>query len=120
MEIERRQLIEALLDTIDHWSRMIIWAMREADLFRYETVDINVMYNEIGEAWGAWHCPLCRLYESKCEECILKWGYIIQSDRPIKEWKAVARSRTWPEWIYNATTKMMPALYAALRRAICI
>lgn len=97
----------ALLESIEHWGRMIIWADTQSP---FGPALLITMRNAIGELWTADYCPLCKSNLAQhsddrqsyydCLGCILhRHG---QSCDGAGLWQAVNSSKTWSEWVHNA------------------
>lgn len=101
---------EAIEKSIEHWERMIIWVEKQPPS---KNCSPWIMEDKINETWGSHYCALCRLYytnniKSHCHKCPLWQNFgpcTIKDDidfTPANYWDAVAKSKTWGEWLKNA------------------
>lgn len=99
-------------ETLAHYERMIAWAEKQGDseCAEFELVP-DVMFEDIGEAWEAQHCPICSFYHvgrrewtafpTGCRNCPLSL-----SDNDCNDadsfWVKMDDSESWSNWIIYA------------------
>lgn len=95
MRITKKEKINALGKSIEHWKRMIRWARTRHPSERAGGGDMLTL---LGETWGNLHCSLCQIFEKlQCHGCpIGDGGYC------CKAYRDVSNSMTWGEWLPNA------------------
>ena len=95
-------VVEALAATIQHWQRMILWAVKRDPT---ETVDSEVMVSAIQDEWYADHCALCQFTEGACRLCVVK-PPCHNADAPeadcVSAWQVVNDVDTWGDWVHAA------------------
>ena len=95
---------KAIVDSIEHWERMIAWAEKQdpGDL-----VSSDDMLVGIGEIWGGADCPLCQLARvearDSCFLCTLGCTHgHCNAQRSANAWSDDKMARHWKDWLMHA------------------
>ncbi len=105
----KKEVIEAIKDSIEHWKRMIEWVTEQDE---EEVPNELSMWLELKEDWGAKSCPLCQQqdnpsYSPGCLKCPLAYNYGVCSYMFLNHldknaWGRVTAAKTWEEWLKHA------------------
>lgn len=98
-------LYDALCHSIKHWKRICAYIKAEI----YDDGDIN-NFDLIEHRWKIDHgdtvhgntCPLCKIYENDCSECILKVKYHNKCTYEESPWYRTVTSESWEDMLENA------------------
>lgn len=120
-----RAINEAYDESIQHYIRMIKWAMNQKQSRRPNR---DRMDDYIGEHWGGVHCSYCNRFFNRdsethlaCSRCPLATYTGLNTDDQFALqccaglWTIMDQSRTWEIWVDNAKNVLTYIIIHGLR-----
>ena len=104
----KKEVIEAIEDSIDHWKRMIKWVKKQDRRMAANPLSMLV---GAGQDWSSDSCSLCQQqqnprWEPGCPKCPLAQKYglcsCVNLTSPTKNaWGRVTAAKTWAGWLQH-------------------
>lgn len=112
--------VEAIIDSIAHWERMISWVKQQNPL---EQINPYIMKDKLGELWDEENCALCKYSTDEkgkvnCAMCPLAKN-LVYCNTPDSLWTKIHFSSNWSEWVENAE-EMLAILKELFAKEIAI